>query len=92
MFKICKEKLGEKNVITTFTYSQISQEEHLKHSDMVMGQAKLKEYSDILRYANHIADFDYALIYAETSLVNKTGNQKTELVDQMFRLISLKQL
>lgn len=86
IFKICKEYFGEENVITAFTYSQISQEEHLKYSDVVMGQAKLKEYEDILRYANHIAEFDYALIYAETSLVNKTGNQKNELVDQMFRL------
>ena len=86
IFRICKEYFGKENVVTAFTYSQISQEEHLRHSDKVMGQAKLKEYQDILRYANHIVDFDYALIYAETSLENKTGNQKTELVDQMFRL------
>jgi len=86
IFRICKENFGADNVITAFTYSQISQDEHLQHSDKVMGQAKLKEYQDILRYANHIVDFDYALIYSETSLINKTGNQKTELVDQMFRL------
>ena len=73
-------------MVTAFTYSKISQDEHIKHSDKVMGQAKLKEYEDILRYATHIVDFDYALIYAETSLVNRTGNQKDELVDQMFRL------
>jgi guanylate kinase len=85
MFKICKEKFGADNVVTAFTYSEISAEHHADNS-MVMGKAKLKEYDDILRYANHIADFDYALIYAETSLENKTGNQKDELVDQMFRL------
>ena len=86
--RICKDILGAENVVTAFTYSQISRKEHLEHSDKVMGQAKAKdkEYMDILRYANHIADFDYALIYAETSLVNITGNQKDELVDQIFRL------
>ena len=81
-----REVFGPENVITAFTYSQIGQEEHLDHSDRVMGRAKLKEYEDILRYANHIVEFDYALIYAETSLANRTGNQKSELVDQMFRL------
>jgi len=86
MFKICREHFGEENVITAYTYSQISQEEHTKHSDKVTGAAKLQEYDDILRYAYHIADFDYALIFAETSIVNKSGNQKDELVDQMFRL------
>jgi len=86
MFKICREQLGSENVITAFTYSQVSAEEHEKHSDKVVGSAKLQEYDDILRYAHHIADFDYALIFAETSVVNNTGNQKDELVDQMFRL------
>lgn len=86
MFRICREKFGSDNVITAFTYSQISQEEHEKHSDAVVGLAKSKEYNDILRYADHIAEFDYALIYAETSLTNLSGNQKDELVDQMFRL------
>jgi hypothetical protein len=86
IFKLCKEIIGAENVITAFTYSQISPENYTEHADRVMGQAKLREYEDILRYANHIVDFDYALIYAETSLVNKMGNQKDELVDQMFRL------
>jgi len=86
MFRICKENFEKENVITAYTYSQISQEEHAKHSDKVTGAAKLREYDDILRYAYHIADFDYALIFAETSVVNKSGNQKDELVDQMFRL------
>ncbi|GHV92717.1 hypothetical protein AGMMS50268_32200 [Spirochaetia bacterium] len=86
MFRICREHFGNKNVITAFTYSQISSEEHSKHSDKVTGAAKLQEYDDILRYAHHIADFDYALIFAETSVVNITGGQKDELVDQMFRL------
>ncbi len=86
MFRICRNKFGAENVITAFTYSQISKEEHEKHSDAVVGLAKGKEYDDIIRYANHIADFDYALIYAETSLTNLSGNQKDELVDQMFRL------
>lgn len=86
IFRICKEYFGEKNVITAFTYSQINEEHHLEHSDRVMGRAKLKEYQDILRYANHIVNFDYALIYAETSKINVKGNQRDELVDQMFRL------
>ena len=86
MFRIIKEKFGDDNVITAFTYSQISQSEHEAHSDMVTGRAKSREYNDIIRYARHIADFDYALIFAETSLTNLSGNQKDELVDQMFRL------
>lgn len=86
MFRICREEFGTANVITAFTYSQISQAEHEAHSDRIIGHAKSKEYNDIIRYANHIADFDYALIYAETSLTNLSGNQKDELVDQMFRL------
>ncbi len=86
IFKLCKENFGEENVLTIFTYSQISWEEHEKHSDAAVGKAKLKEYDDISRYARHIAEFDYALIYAETSLSNLSGNQKDELVDQMFRL------
>lgn len=86
MFKICREQFGSDNVITAFTYSQISQAEHEAHSDLATGNAKSKEYNDIARYARHIADFDYALIYAETSLTNLSGNQKDELVDQMFRL------
>lgn len=86
IFRICREQFGSDNVITTFTYSQISQAEHEAHSDIATGNAKSKEYNDIIRYAQHIADFDYALIYAETSLTNLSGNQKDELVDQMFRL------
>lgn len=86
MFRICREQFGSENVITAFTYSQISQAEHEAHSDIATGNAKSKEYNDIVRYAEHIADFDYALIYAETSLTNLSGNQKDELVDQMFRL------
>lgn len=86
MFRICREQFGNDNVITAFTYSQISKAEHEAHSDIATGNAKSKEYNDIVRYAEHIADFDYALIYAETSLTNLSGNQKDELVDQMFRL------
>jgi guanylate kinase len=86
MFKICKEKFRKEKVKTIYTYSQISQEEHLKNADPTTGEAKLQEYDDILRYAYHIVDFDYALIFAETSLSNTTGGQKDELVDQMFRL------
>lgn len=86
MFRICREKFGNENVITAFAYSQISVQEHLQNSVGVTGSAKLQEYDDILRYAHHIDDFDYALIFAETSAVNKSGSQKDELVDQMFRL------
>ncbi len=86
MFRICREQFGASNVITAFTYSKISAEEHEKNSDKATGGAKSKEYNDIIRYAKHIADFDYALIFAETSLTNLTGGQKDELVDQMFRL------
>jgi guanylate kinase len=86
MFRICREQFGQENVITAFTYSQISAAEFIKYADKVTGTAKLPEYDDILRYAYHIADFDYALIFAETSVVNKSGNQKDDLVDQMFRL------
>ena len=86
MFRICREEFGNENVITAFAYSQISAEEHTKNSDGVVGAAKLQEYDDILRYAHHIDDFDYVLIFAETSVVNKSGSQKDELVDQMFRL------
>ena len=86
MFRICREQFGGDNVVTAFTYSQISQAEHEAHSDLATGNAKSKEYNDIARYAQHIADFDYALIYAETSLTNLSGNQRDELVDQMFRL------
>lgn len=86
MFRICREQFGNENVITAFAYSQISSEEHSKSSDGLVGDAKLQEFDDILRYAYHIDDFDYALIFAETSIVNKSGSQKDELVDQMFRL------
>lgn len=86
MFRICREQFETENVITAFAYSQISAEEHAKNSDRVVGAAKLQEYDDILRYAYHIDDFDYALIFAETSVVNKSGSQKDELVDQVFRL------
>jgi len=86
MFRICKEKFGKEKVKTIYTYSQISQEEHLKNADPTTGEAKLQEFDDILRYAYHIVDFDYALIFAETSLSNKAGGQKDELIDQMFRL------
>jgi len=86
MFRICREHFGQENVITAYTYSQINQEEHAKHSDKVTGEAKLQEYDDILRYAYYIEDFDYALIFAETSLTNESGGQRDELIDQMFRL------
>jgi guanylate kinase len=86
MFKICREKFGMENVKTVYTYSQISQKEHSEYTDPITGAAKLQNYDDILRYAYHIVDFDYALIFAETSLTNKSGGQKDELVDQMFRL------
>ncbi|MDR2717140.1 MAG: hypothetical protein LBB89_03620 [Treponema sp.] len=86
MFRICREHFGKENVITAYTFSQISKKEHIENSINVTGPAKLQEYNDILRYASHIEDFDYALIFAETSAINKSGNQKDELVDQMFRL------
>ena len=89
MFRICRECFGSENVVTAYTYSQISQDEHKKHSDKMTGDVKIQEYDDILRYAHHISDFDYALIFAETSIVNKSGNQKDELVDQMFRLFRI---
>ena len=84
--RICREEIGRENVVTAFTYSQIPKEELLNHSDGVMGPAKANGYEDIERYARNIVNFDYALIYAETSLENRTGNQKSELVDQLFRL------
>ncbi len=86
IFSICRSLLGPDKVITAFTYSQISRDEHLMHSDRIMGRAKIREYEDILRYAENITEFDYALIYAETSLTTEAGNQKSELVDQLFRL------
>jgi guanylate kinase len=86
MFKICREHFGTKNVITAYTYSQISEGEYTKYADEVIAESKLQVYNDILRYAHYIADFDYALIYAETSAGNRSGNQKDALVDQMFRL------
>jgi guanylate kinase len=86
MFKICREHFGARNVITAYTYSQISPDEYTKYADEVLAESKLQVYNDILRYAHYIADFDYALIYAETSARNRSGNQKNALVDQMFRL------
>jgi guanylate kinase len=89
MFKICREHFGTKNVITAYTYSQISPGEYTKYADEVIAESKLQVYNDILRYAHNIADFDYALIYAETSARSRSGNPKDELVDQMFRLFRI---
>jgi hypothetical protein len=83
---MCKEQIGYDKVVTAFTYSQISAEEHSKHTDEITGAAKLNEYDDIIRYSNNIENFDHALIYAEQSKQNSSGGQKDELFDQLSRL------
>ena len=86
IFQLCRDHIGSENVVTAFTYSQISAAEHSKHADEVTGKAKLAEYDDIMRYSHNIAEFDYALIFAETSILNAAGGQKDELFDQLSRL------
>ena len=83
---MCKDYVGDENIVTAFTYSQISATEHSKYTDEVTGRAKLNEYDDIMRYSRNIVNFDYALIFAETSIQNKSGGQKDELFDQLSRL------
>jgi guanylate kinase len=86
MFKLCRDYFGPENVITAYSYSQISIDEHRGNTDRITGEAKVAEYNDLKRYSDNIVYFNYAMIYAETSLNSNEKSTKDELVDQLFRL------
>ena len=87
-FDYCKNKIGNESVIPIFSYSQISKEDYDKQAESEIEKLKSKSYDDLIRYSTNIVDFDHVIIYAETEMQKKgkSGGQKEELIDQMFRL------
>jgi len=86
IFRICKKRLGRGKVVPIYAYSQIEKDDFLEAVDATMAEMKLENLDDLIRYSEHIVEFDHVLIYATTSLKNSESGVKEELIDQMFRL------
>ena len=86
IFKICKPFFDE-NVITVFSYSEISSEEFKKKSKAGTVDQKIENFEkEIKKYSEYIAEFDHVTIYAESELDKRNGGRTEELIDQIFRL------
>ena len=86
IFKICKPFFNE-NVITVFSYSEISSEEFEKKSKAGTVDQKIENFEkEIKKYSEYIAEFDHVTIYAESELDKRNGGRTEELIDQIFRL------
>lgn len=86
IFNICKPFFDD-NVITIFSYSEISSEEFEKKSKAGTVDRKIENFEkEIKKYSEYIADFDHVTIYAESELEKRNGGRTEELIDQIFRL------
>lgn len=86
IFNICKPFFDD-NVITVFSYSEISSEEFEKKSKAGTVDRKMENFEkEIKKYSEYIADFDHVTIYAESELERRNGGRTEELIDQIFRL------
>lgn len=86
IFKICKPYFKD-NIVTVFSYSEISSEEFAKKSTAGTVERKIENFeNEIKKYSEYIADFDHVTIYAESELDKRNGGRKEELIDQIFRL------
>ena len=87
IFKYCKKAIGVKNVVTVFTYSQISSDEYQKKSsDSFTAEKSAASQKDIERYSKYIEFFDHVTIFAESTYGNVESGSEEELTDQIFRL------
>lgn len=88
IFEYCNEKIGRENVVPVFSYSQISKEDFEKDVKSEVDKCKkIRTFNSYLKkYSENIVEFEHVIIYAETQMHNKTGGQKEELIDQIFRL------
>ena len=86
LFEYCKEKIGNNKVIPIFSYSQISKSDYEERAKSEIEKLKIQSHDDLKRYSENIVDFKHVIIFAETQMERKTGGQKEELIDQMFRL------
>lgn len=86
IFDICKPYF-DGNVITVFSYSEISSEEFGKKSTAGTADRKMENFEyEIKKYSEYIADFDHVTIYAESEFDRRNGGRTEELIDQIFRL------
>lgn len=86
IFDICKPYF-DNNVITVFSYSEISSEEFGKKSSAGTVEKKMENFeNEIKKYSEYIADFDHVTIYAESEFDKRNGGRTEELIDQIFRL------
>ena len=86
IFNICRPFFNG-DVITVFSYSEISSEEFEKKSTAGTVDQKMENFEkEIKKYSEYIADFDHVTIYAESELDSQSGGRTEELIDQIFRL------
>lgn len=86
IFKICKP-FFDCNIVTVFSYSEISSKEFEKNTKAGTVDEKLENFEkEIKKYSEYIADFDHVTIYAESELEKRNGGRTEELIDQIFRL------
>lgn len=86
IFNICRPFFNM-DVITVFSYSEISSEEFEKKSTAGTVDRKMENFEkEIKKYSEYIADFDHVTIYAESELDKQSGGRTEELIDQIFRL------
>lgn len=86
IFSICRPFFNM-DVITVFSYSEISSEEFEKKSTAGTVDRKMENFEkEIKKYSEYIADFDHVTIYAESELDKQSGGRTEELIDQIFRL------
>lgn len=86
IFDLCRRKVGRESVIVIYAYSQVSKDEYTHNADTTIGKIKEQSWDDLIRYSENIVDFDNVIIYATKKMMESSGGQKEELIDQMFRL------
>ena len=86
IFKICKP-FFDGNIITVFSYSEISSKEFEMKCTAAVADKKMENFEkEIKKYSEYIADFDHVTIYAESEYDKRNGGRTEELIDQIFRL------
>lgn len=86
IFNICKPFFDD-NIITVFSYSEISSEEFQKNTKAGTVDLKVENFEkEIKKYSEYIAGFDHVAIYAESEFDKRNGGRTEELIDQIFRL------
>lgn len=79
--------LMDGNIVTIFSYSEISADEFEKHSKAGTADKKMTSFEAAIKeYSDEIVNFDHVTLFAESELGKRNSVREEELIDQMFRL------